>query len=876
MKRFLPVIALFLCYLSGNAQADIVATISDGVTTYTAGTTNTYTVTVTNNGPGSASNVNVSSLVPVGIDPTLVTWSGSNGSSGTGVLTNVIPTLANAQLVTYTITVPIPSNFPQTQDLVYTVVVTSTTPDPDTLNNSVSDVDTPNALANLAATKTNGQGQYLLGSTVNYTITITNLGPSDAINVNIIDNVPGGTTNASWTASNGTNGVGSINVIIPVMTVGEVLVYTMQVTIPQSFNTANTLVNTVNVSSATTDPNISNNSAVDVDTSAPRFVTITNTQYSIPQLITDILIDSECAIVSNFTAQPNQLSNNCGIGYFQANNSTFPFQSGVVIRNGTATFTEGHYTGNNMSSVCSGQGDPDLLAVSQAQGNPGSINDVSFIKFNFTPLTDNFSFNFLMASNEYGTYQCGFADVFAFLLTNITTGVTTNVAVIPGTTIPVSVLTIRDVAYNPACPSVNPEYFGQFNQTLPPADTPINMRGQTVVFNASATVIPNNQYSIKLTIGDYNDSAFDSAVFIEAGSFNVGSANVGGTGAFEGFGDLTIANGAALCPGLCQTIRAGSSPIANATYQWSKDGVVIPGETTFELLVCEAGEYCATVLIGGGTTCQQTDCSIVEVLPIPNVQVGNDLYSCNTTWDLTQNSAFILNGLSGEVTYHLTLQDALDVANQIPNTTAVAYPGTDGQIIYVSMQIDGEPCIYTSTFQIFQINSTINPLTTVIPGLCDVNNDGFEVFDLSIATVNALNGLPDSEFTVTYHTSLADATNDVGPINPINFNGSNNQTIYIRVEQNCNTSNFAITQIVLSVIPIPVVDILPNVSVCDSYPLPSLTVGNYYSGPNGTGTTYEHYLYICRIGYHPKLFYREQFCGNGEYYTGGFYASRCG
>ena len=41
--------------------------------------------------------------------------------------------------------------------------------------------------------------------------------------------------------------------------------------------------------------------------------------------------------------------------------------------------------------------------------------------------------DFLFASNEYGEFQCGFSDVFAFLLTDLTTGVTTNIAVVPGT-----------------------------------------------------------------------------------------------------------------------------------------------------------------------------------------------------------------------------------------------------------------------------------------------------------------------------------------------------------------------------------------------------------------------------------------------------------
>lgn len=72
------------------------------------------------------------------------------------------------------------------------------------------------------------------------------------------------------------------------------------------------------------------------------------------------------------------------------------------------------------------------------------------------------SFNFLFASDEYGTYQCAYADAFAFLLTDLVSGVTTNLAVVPGTTAPVSVVTIRDALYNNSCISVNPGFFDTY------------------------------------------------------------------------------------------------------------------------------------------------------------------------------------------------------------------------------------------------------------------------------------------------------------------------------------------------------------------------------------------------------------------------------
>lgn len=245
-------------------------------------------------------------------------------------------------------------------------------------------------------------------------------------------------------------------------------------------------------------------------------ITISNS-YTAQHLINNVLINSSCLEGYNIQSQGN-----CGIGYFNATNTNFPFQEGVVIRSGTANFSAGQYNAVNLSSTCSNMGDAQLLAISQANGNTGSINDVSFLKFNFISSIDQISFDFIFASNEYGTYQCGFSDVFAFILTDLNTGVSQNLAVIPGTTTPASVSTIRNFLYNSGCPSVNSQFFSTYNVGSPSTST-MNMNGHTVPMTASATIIPNNPYSIKLVIGDYNDTAFDSAVFLNANSFNIGN-----------------------------------------------------------------------------------------------------------------------------------------------------------------------------------------------------------------------------------------------------------------------------------------------------------------------------------------------------------------
>src|SRR5690606_13114102 len=154
------------------------------------------------------------------------------------------------------------------------------------------------------------------------------------------------------------------------------------------------------------------------------------------------------------------------------------------------------------------------------------------------PLTDQMSFDFLFASEEYGTYQCSYSDAFAFFLTNLTASTPPiNLALVPGavTETPIAVTTIRNNAHNGTCSSANPQFFGNYNG---PTGSATNFNGETVLMTASSPVIPGNIYHIKLVIADRNDNILDSAVFLGGGSFNIGTADLAGTGIYEGLTDL--------------------------------------------------------------------------------------------------------------------------------------------------------------------------------------------------------------------------------------------------------------------------------------------------------------------------------------------------
>ena len=279
--------------------------------------------------------------------------------------------------------------------------------------------------------------------------------------------------------------------------------------------------------------------------SSSQVITVDNTLYTVPQLVQDVLFDfpagtaSSCiGTISNITwstgsgaSNGSSFNSTNGIGYFQNTNPNFPLASGVILSTGDALNAPGPNTSTLVDGNYNWPGDSDLFNYIHTLGiDPDLINyfNATVLEFNFRPLTTTMSFDFLFASEEYGYYQCEYSDAFAFFLTDLTAGsATTNLALVPGTSSPISVITICDEAYytgfEPNCGSTNPSYFGNYNDEIASPTSATNFSGETVLMTASSTVIPNNLYHIKLVIADRNDAILDSAVFLGAGSFNIGS-----------------------------------------------------------------------------------------------------------------------------------------------------------------------------------------------------------------------------------------------------------------------------------------------------------------------------------------------------------------
>jgi hypothetical protein len=92
--------------------------------------------------------------------------------------------------------------------------------------------------------------------------------------------------------------------------------------------------------------------------------------------------------------------------------------------------------------------------------------------------------------------------------------------------------------------------------------------------------------------------------------------------------------------------------------------------------------------------------------------------------------------------------------------------------------------------------------------VCDTYQSGFYPFDLLSKNNEILGSLSPTEYVLNYHQSLTDAQTNSNPINasfPYLNVVPNSQTLWVRVEEIANPTNFAITTLQLVVNPAPTV-----------------------------------------------------------------------
>ena len=566
-------------------------------------------------------------------------------------------------------------------------------------------------------------------------------------------------------------------------------------------------------------------------------VTVSTTSHTVPQLVNNVLINSPCVNATNITWRTGtNFGSANGIGYFQNTNSNFPMQSGVVLSTGNALNAAGPNNSMLNDGSATWTGDASLEATLAAAGIPMTSANASVLEFDFTPISPNFSFDFVFASEEYGNFQCQYSDAFAFLLTNLNTGVTTNLAIVPNTNDPISVITIRDFLYNSSCPSSNENFFGRFNGGSNAASSAINYNGQTKLLSAASVLTPNVPYHIKLVIADRLDYQSDSAIFISSDSFNIGQDVLGP--------DLTVANNTALCIGTPYEISTGLNP-SEYTFVWKHGEDILVGQTGPSLTVTTAGNYSVTYQNMFGSCSAITNTITIEYSSQISTPNPVNIYRCDTgavnyVFNLDSNTSVVKQGLNPAtlVTYHASQSDANSGSNALP----LQYTATNDTTIYVRIQVPNTGCYVVKSFKLLTAPgpTAVQPENQV---KCETAlGGGKAIFSLINLKNIILGGQSPSIYNVSYFTSQTDANNNTNPIsqgaylNNVNFYNTTGTTIYVRVQNASDPSCFTTTSFNLIVNPLPLVDKLENVLTCTEYILPTLVNGNYFSAPNGGGT----------------------------------------
>ena len=170
-------------------------------------------------------------------------------------------------------------------------------------------------------------------------------------------------------------------------------------------------------------------------------ITVNTTTYTVPQLVQDVLFGngsagSSCVgTISNITwSTGTNFGSTNGIGYFTNTNPNFPLTNGVILSTGNVMTAPGPNTNTQSNGNMAWPGDNQLYNYIDGLGIDNGLtdyNNATILEFDFTPLTDQMSFDFLFASEEYGTFQCDYSDAFAFFLTNLTATGNTSI-VVPG------------------------------------------------------------------------------------------------------------------------------------------------------------------------------------------------------------------------------------------------------------------------------------------------------------------------------------------------------------------------------------------------------------------------------------------------------------
>jgi uncharacterized repeat protein (TIGR01451 family) len=236
------------------AVADLSIAKSDASDPVFAGEQLVYTIEYANAGPSDAANAQVVDTLPPGV--TFVSAISDDGScsESAGAITCDLGTLVPGALGEVTVVVDVPADA-VAGSITNSVTIGSDASDPNPSDNSADESTDIDTSADLSVTKVASATEVRPGDQITYTITYANAGPSTAVDVVVTDTLPGSVVfvSASPDAGSCNEAGGVVTCEVGDVAAGDSRVVLVTVEVSAAA-VSGTMVNMVEVASATTDP----------------------------------------------------------------------------------------------------------------------------------------------------------------------------------------------------------------------------------------------------------------------------------------------------------------------------------------------------------------------------------------------------------------------------------------------------------------------------------------------------------------------------------------------------------------------------------------------------------------------------------------------
>ncbi|RBL91240.1 DUF7507 domain-containing protein [Chitinophaga flava] len=336
---------------------DLVVLKTVDKTTADAASNVTFTLTATNNGPSTATNVVVTDLLPTGFSFVSATpaagYDNVSGQWNIGTMNS-----GTSQTLQITATVNPEGNYTNT------ATIAGTEYDPNLTNNQQDATVTRVAVSDLEVTKTVDNSTPDVGEIVTFTIQATNHGPSKATGVIVTDVLPAGYALVNSNTATGTYTAGSWN--IGMLTQNATATLTIQATVLASGSYSNTAT-------------IAGNEVDRVPTNNTSTVTPTPTpvaNLSVVKTISNSTPDVSSQVTFTITASNNGPSNATGVTVTDILQSGYHFDLAIPSA-GTYDNASGKWTIGNLAN-----GQSATLQIKATVLPSGDYNNKAIIKGN--------------------------------------------------------------------------------------------------------------------------------------------------------------------------------------------------------------------------------------------------------------------------------------------------------------------------------------------------------------------------------------------------------------------------------------------------------------------------------------------------------------